>query len=100
MMELGPTRAPRGRGLGSASGAKFSILRASLGQPLSRFDALAAQLAVLFDVDDALVDGEIIIAADETGRPQRSLSHALYPGSPVAAVPLFIRAFLSGIKSG
>jgi ATP-dependent DNA ligase len=36
---------------------------------LSRFDALATELAAVFDVDDVLIDGEVI-AADETGRPQ------------------------------
>jgi len=39
------------------------------GNALSRFDALATELVAVFDVDDALIDGEVI-AADETGRPQ------------------------------
>ena len=36
---------------------------------LSRFDALADQLAAMLAVDNAILDGEVI-AADETGRPQ------------------------------
>ena len=39
------------------------------GNALSRFDALATELAAVFDVYDVLIDGEVI-AADETGRPQ------------------------------
>ena len=35
------------------------------GNVLSRFDALSAHLAAVFDVDDVLIDGEII-AAEET----------------------------------
>ena len=39
------------------------------GDMLSRFDALADQLGRLLDVDEALIDGEVIVV-DETGRPQ------------------------------
>jgi ATP dependent DNA ligase domain len=39
------------------------------GNLLSRCDVLAEQVASLLDVDDAVIDGEIIVA-DETGRPQ------------------------------
>ena len=35
----------------------------------SRFHALADQVAAVLDVDEAVVDGEVIVA-DETGRPQ------------------------------
>jgi bifunctional non-homologous end joining protein LigD len=36
---------------------------------LNRFDALADQVAAELEVDDAILDGEVIVA-DETGRPQ------------------------------
>jgi bifunctional non-homologous end joining protein LigD len=39
------------------------------GNVMSRFDALADQVAAEVDVEDAILDGEVI-AADETGRPQ------------------------------
>jgi len=39
------------------------------GKPLSRFTALADELAEMLDVDEAVIDGEVI-AADTTGRPQ------------------------------
>ena len=39
------------------------------GNVLSRFEALADQVAAVLDVDEALIDGEVI-ATDETGRPQ------------------------------
>jgi bifunctional non-homologous end joining protein LigD len=39
------------------------------GNMLSRFDALADQVGRLLDVDEALIDGEVIVV-DETGRPQ------------------------------
>jgi hypothetical protein len=35
---------------------------------MSRFDRLAEQVAVMLDVDEAIIDGEVI-AVDETGRP-------------------------------
>jgi len=35
---------------------------------MTRFDALADQVAAALNIDDAILDGEII-AADETGRP-------------------------------
>jgi bifunctional non-homologous end joining protein LigD len=39
------------------------------GKPLSRFTALADELADVLDVDDAILDGEVIVS-DPTGRPQ------------------------------
>jgi bifunctional non-homologous end joining protein LigD len=39
------------------------------GKPLSRFAALATELASVLEVDEAIIDGEVIVA-DETGRPQ------------------------------
>jgi bifunctional non-homologous end joining protein LigD len=39
------------------------------GNVLSRFEALGAQVAAVLDVDDAIIDGEVIVA-DETGRPR------------------------------
>jgi bifunctional non-homologous end joining protein LigD len=39
------------------------------GNMLSRFKPLADQVGRLLDVDDAILDGEVIVA-DETGRPQ------------------------------
>jgi bifunctional non-homologous end joining protein LigD len=39
------------------------------GKPLSRFTALADELADVLEVDDAVLDGEVIVA-DPTGRPQ------------------------------
>jgi bifunctional non-homologous end joining protein LigD len=39
------------------------------GNALTRFDALAQQIACELDVDDAILDGEVI-APDETGRPR------------------------------
>jgi bifunctional non-homologous end joining protein LigD len=39
------------------------------GNILSRFDALARQVANALQVDSAILDGEVI-APDETGRPQ------------------------------
>ena len=39
------------------------------GKPLSRFAALADELAEMLDVDEAVIDGEVI-AVDTTGRPQ------------------------------
>jgi ATP-dependent DNA ligase len=39
------------------------------GNTFDRFDVLADQVASLLDVDDAVLDGEIMVT-DETGRPQ------------------------------
>jgi bifunctional non-homologous end joining protein LigD len=39
------------------------------GNLLTRFDELGSALAAEFEVDDAIIDGEVI-AADETGRPR------------------------------
>ena len=39
------------------------------GNVLSRFEALGEHVAAVLDVDDAIIDGEVIVA-DETGRPQ------------------------------
>ena len=39
------------------------------GNTLSRFRALAGQVATMLNVDDAILDGEVIVS-DETGRPQ------------------------------
>jgi bifunctional non-homologous end joining protein LigD len=39
------------------------------GNLLSRFEALGDQVAAVLDVDDAIIDGEVIVV-DETGRPQ------------------------------
>jgi bifunctional non-homologous end joining protein LigD len=39
------------------------------GKPLSRVAALADELANVLGVDEAVIDGEVIVA-DETGRPQ------------------------------
>jgi len=39
------------------------------GKPLSRFGSLAAELAAVLEVDEAVIDGEVIVA-DETGRSQ------------------------------
>jgi len=39
------------------------------GKPLSRFSALADELADVLEVDEAVLDGEMIVA-DATGRPQ------------------------------
>ena len=39
------------------------------GNVLSRFEALADQVAAVLDVDEAVIDGEVI-ATDQTGRPQ------------------------------
>ena len=39
------------------------------GNVLSRFDALADELAAVLQIDEAIIDGEVI-AVDETGRPQ------------------------------
>jgi bifunctional non-homologous end joining protein LigD len=36
---------------------------------LSRFDALGDQVAAVLDIDEAVIDGEVIVA-DRTGRPQ------------------------------
>jgi bifunctional non-homologous end joining protein LigD len=36
---------------------------------MSRFEVLADQVAAVLDVDEAIIDGEVIVA-DETGRPQ------------------------------
>ena len=39
------------------------------GKVMGRFDVLADQVAAVLDVDEAIIDGEVIVA-DETGRPQ------------------------------
>jgi bifunctional non-homologous end joining protein LigD len=39
------------------------------GNVLSRFEALGDQLAAVFQIDEAIIDGEVI-APDATGRPQ------------------------------
>jgi len=39
------------------------------GNVMSRFEVLADQVAAVLDVDEAIIDGEVIVA-DETGRPQ------------------------------
>jgi bifunctional non-homologous end joining protein LigD len=39
------------------------------GNPMHRFASLGDQIAAALDVDDAILDGEVIVA-DETGRPQ------------------------------
>jgi bifunctional non-homologous end joining protein LigD len=39
------------------------------GKPLSRFTALADELADVLEIDEAVLDGEVIVA-DATGRPQ------------------------------
>ena len=35
---------------------------------MSRFEVLADQVAAVLDVDEAIIDGEVIVV-DETGRP-------------------------------
>ena len=39
------------------------------GKPLNRFTALADELAEVLEVDEAVIDGEMIVA-DDSGRPQ------------------------------
>jgi bifunctional non-homologous end joining protein LigD len=39
------------------------------GNVLSRFEALGDQVAAVLDIDEAVIDGEVIVA-DGTGRPQ------------------------------
>ena len=38
------------------------------GNVMSRFEVLADQAAAVLDVDEAIIDGEVIVV-DETGRP-------------------------------
>ena len=55
------------------------------GKPLSRFTALADELADVLAVDEAVIDGEVIVA-DETGRPR---FYDLLRGSRMAAYVAF-----------
>jgi len=59
---------------------------------LSRFDALAGQVAAALAVDDAIIDGEII-AADEAGRP---VFIDLVRGTRAPAYVAFDIAWLNG----
>ena len=82
------------------------------GNVLSRFEALGAQVAAVLDVDDAIIDGEVIVA-DETGRPRfyellrvpRSASYVAFDilwlnGTDLRALPLTERRKnLQGIVS-
>src|SRR5215471_11467984 len=60
---------------------------------MTRFDALADQVAAALDVDDAILDGEII-AADETGRP---IFIDLLRGTRETAYVAFDVVWLNGI---
>jgi bifunctional non-homologous end joining protein LigD len=62
------------------------------GNLLSRFDALADQMAAKIEVDNAIIDGEVI-AADETGRPQ---FYELLRGTRAPAYVAFDIAWLNG----
>jgi len=82
------------------------------GNVLSRFEALGDQVSRLLDVDEAVIDGEVIVA-DETGRPQfyellrvpRSASYVAFDilwlnGTDLRALPLTERRkSLQGIVS-
>ena len=65
------------------------------GNVLSRFEALGAQVAAVLDVDDAIIDGEVIVA-DETGRPQfyellrvpRSACYVAFDITDLGSLPL------------
>jgi bifunctional non-homologous end joining protein LigD len=62
------------------------------GNLLSHCDVLAEQVASLLDVDDAVIDGEIIVA-DETGRPQ---FYDLLRGTRTPAYVAFDIVWLNG----
>ena len=70
------------------------------GNVMSRFEVLGDQVAAVLDVDEAIIDGEVIVA-DETGRPQfyeplrvpRSASYVAFDilwlnGTDLRALPL------------
>jgi bifunctional non-homologous end joining protein LigD len=59
---------------------------------MTRFDALADQVAAALEVDDAIIDGEII-AVDETGRP---VFMDLVRGTRVPAYVAFDVVWLNG----
>ena len=79
------------------------------GNVMSRFEVLADQVAAVLDVDEAIIDGEVIVA-DETGRPQfyellrvpRSASYVAFDilwldGTDLRSLPLERRQRLKGL---
>jgi bifunctional non-homologous end joining protein LigD len=62
-------------------------------KPLSRFTALAGELAEVLGVDEAILDGEVIVA-DTTGRPQ---FYDLLRGRPAPAYVAFDLLWIDGV---
>src|SRR5262245_16273637 len=63
------------------------------GNVMRRFDALGHEIAVVLGVDDAILDGEVIVA-DETGRPQ---FYDLLRGGQTPAYIAFDIVWLNGV---
>jgi bifunctional non-homologous end joining protein LigD len=63
------------------------------GSVMRRFDALGDEMAVVLDVDDVILDGEVIVA-DETGRPQ---FYDLLRGRRAPVYIAFDIAWLNGV---
>ena len=73
------------------------------GNVMSRFEVLADQVAAVLDVDEAIIDGEVIVA-DETGRPQfydlvRRIRAPAYVAFDIPWLDAFSRSLLSTGRS-
>jgi bifunctional non-homologous end joining protein LigD len=56
-------------GSGASAISRKAAVASRNGNVLSRFEALGDQVSAALDVDEAVIDGEVIVA-DGTGRPQ------------------------------
>jgi len=91
-------------GSGASAISRKAAVASRNGNVLSRFEALGDQVSAALDVDEAVIDGEVIVA-DGTGRPQfyeplrgtrtppaTSLSMSSGAGTDLRALPLTERS--------